>query len=363
MKFGLNVVKKAATALLLVSLLLSLAACGTSGGTTVTPPEGMKLCATEDGYTLFVPEDWNVDLSTGIPTASVSDLEKAKAPSVTLVRVLDERTPAEYFAAYTATLASMLDGYEAVAENDNTTMGKKPAITRTYRGTVLGKTYVFKQYLAAVDGYIYTLTYTALDEKPETGGKTYFERYEDTVATIASSLLFTGTSAEAAPTEPTYNENGLKLASDPAVSRYSFWVPAAYELVLQNGTTSAVLDGVAVTLSYEIPTGNSIAEYWEDKSATYADLLESFAVIDAECSPPVEKLEDVTVWLGNRQAVKYVFTYTYHGVTYKSVKLMTVEGVYVYTLTYTAPYTGGADCPFTAHYADLDTMAAAFSFK
>ena len=353
--------KKIITALLLLSLLLSLTACGGSG-TGVTPPEGMKLCAMEDGYTLFVPEDWSVDLSTGIPTASVSDVATDKAPTLTLVRVQDSRTPAEYFAAYTATLAQALGDYASVVENDNTTMGGKPAITRTYKGTVLGKTYVFKQYLAAVDGYIYTLTYTALDEIPS-GEKTYFERYEDTVATIASSLLFTGTATESAPTEPTYNENGLKLASDPAVSRYSLWVPAAYEIALQNGTTSAVLDGVAVTLSYEIPTGNSIGEYWEDKSETYATLLENYTVIDAECSPPAEKLEDVTVWLGSRQAVRYVFTYTYGGVTYKSVKLMTVEGVYVYTLTYTAPYTADADCPFTAHYADLDVIAAAFSFK
>ena len=56
---------------------------------------------------------------------------------------------------------------------------------------MLGVTYIFKQYLASVDGYIYTLTYTARDEVPS-GSATYFERYEETVDGIATSLLFTG---------------------------------------------------------------------------------------------------------------------------------------------------------------------------
>ena len=43
---------------------------------------------------------------------------------------------------------------------------------------------------------------------------------------------------------------------------------------------------------------------------------------------------------------------------------MTIEGVYVYTLTYTAPLTPDASgaVPFAAHYADLEATASAFTF-
>ena len=142
------------------------------------------------------------------------------------------------------------------------------------------------------------------------------------------------------------------------------YVPENYEIVLQNGTTSATAGDAVLVLSYEIPTERTIDEYWAAKRAVYEKLYSDFAMVDEECSPPAEKIEDVKLWLGGKQAVSYVYTYTRGGVAYKTEKRMTIEGVYVYTLTYTAPLTPDASgrVPYTAHYADLEATAEAFTF-
>ena len=292
--------KKSLIALfLLASLLLSLTACnGVTAGQGVTVPEDMRIGKVGNGYTLFVPEDWTVETSTGITMVYVSAVDHSNFTLVTVDGVTD---PIAYFEASAPELSSMLDGFSLLGENNNTLFGGKAAISRTYGGKLGGVEYKFKQYLCTVGETLYLLTYTATTEIPS-GDKTYYERYEETVDNVVANFLFEG-EADSPATEdkPTVkNEAGMILASDPDVSRYSLYVPEHYEIVLQNGTTSATAGDAVLVLSYEIPTENTIDEYWDAKRAVYEKLYSDFAMVDGECSPPAEKLEDVKLWLGGK---------------------------------------------------------------
>lgn len=355
--------KKSLIALfLLFSVLASLTACGGGADPSLTVPENMRVGKVGDGYTLFVPEDWTVETSTGITMVYVSAVDHSNFTLITTKGVSD---PIAYFESSVTELAAMLEDFSLIGENNNTLFGGKAAISRTYTGKLDGTEYKFKQYLCTVGDTLYLLTYTASTEIPS-GEVTYFDRYEETVDSVVSNFLFEGTADAVTPEDKPVvkNEKGMILASDPAVSRYSLYVPESYTPVLQNGTTSASCGDAVLVLSYEIPTERTIDEYWTAKRAVYEKLYTDFAMVDAECSPPAEKLEDVKLWLGGKQAVSYVYTYTRGGVAYKTEKRMTIEGVYIYTLTYTARLTpsDGGTVPYTAHYADLTATAEAFTF-
>ena len=357
--------KKLIALLLTFIMLFTLSACGIGNGgeTGITPPDGMQLAEVGDGYTFFAPEDWCVDLSTGIATAYVSTVDPSY---ITLVQ-LDDRDPATYFAEAEARLADMLTDYTLHEAEDNALMGGKAAIVRVYSGKLMGIPYRYKQYLCSYGGYLYLMTYTAKEEIPS-GDVSYFARYEETADAVAAAFLFSGTAADAEkPTEePITNENGLVLISDPAITGYSLYVPSTWTPDLQNGTTSAMRDGhAAITVIREIPNENTIEDYWAAKEEAYRSLYEDFILLESECSLPAATEEDVTVWLDGHQAARYVYTYTKNGITYKVNKLLTLDGLYVLSFTYTArltPVTGG-EVPYQEFWLDYLNMKEDFRFN
>lgn len=348
--------------LLLLATALSLFACGNGGGVTLPePPDGMQLAATCEEYTFFVPEDWTVDASGGVPMAYVSATDTS---NVTLVRVEGESDPVAFFEASLPTLRSTFADFTMVTE-DTTTLGGRPAILRTFSGKLAGGDYTVKQYIAAVGGAIYLMTYTAKNEVPS-GKLTYYERYEEMVADAAAALLFTGVdlTPPAEESEPPAEKDGLVLASDPKISPYSFYLPKHYEVLLKSGMTSGTANGVSVTAQYEAPRAANMLDYWEERCESYKSLYEGFTLIEAECSPIATTPEEVEIWIDGHQAARYVFTFTRGGVTYKSQKLLTLEGSYIYILSYTARLTPEADgtVPYDAYKAEFDTIVKAFTF-
>ena len=355
--------KKLLALILLATLLLALTACGGSlpGNGETEIPKGMKIAKEGEGYTFFVPEDWVVETSTGVTMAYVSTVDPS---NVTLLRIPTDKTPAAYFAENEAKLSSVLESYTLLEANDTTTFGGEPASVRVYTGKVAGVEYKYMQFLVQKAGVLTLFTYTAKTAIPS-GDVSYYDRYvpyilgNDQIVGMANVFLFTGTAPEEMPTPPEEvikNEDGLILMSDPAVSRYSLYAPEGWHSDLANGTTSISKGDAVVTVAYEIYT-QIIAEVWEAKCATYAELYESFAVVDAECSRPVDKPEDVEVWVDGHQAARYVYTFTHGGVAYKAQKLMTLDGLYVYSITLTAR----ADA-YEAAKADFGTMVTAFTF-
>lgn len=358
--------KKAIALVLLAALLLSLTACGAGGeggADELTIPEGMQLAEQGDGYTLFAPAGWVIDRSTGITTAYASPIDPS---SITLVRTRTDRTPAEYFADSEARLATLFGEYalDPIKSSDKTTFGGKPAIVRVYSGKLLDTPYTVKQYLCREGEYIYLFTYTAKNEIPS-GDATYFAQHEEKVDAVAAAFLFSGaaTPPEASePETPVRNEDGLILISDPAVSRYSLYVPEGWTADLKNGTTSATREGAVLSFSYEIPMENNLLEVWETRNEHYKTLYESYTLLPGECSTNAGGPEGITVMLGEEQAMRCVFTFTRGGITYKTQKIMTLDGIYACTLTYTAVYTGDGQDPYTAYLSDLDAILRAFTF-
>lgn len=348
-------------------MLFSLAACGAGAGgpdVTVTPPEGMQIAEIGDGYTFFAPEDWRVDRSTGIVTAYVSTVDPS---NITLVRLPDGDAVA-YFEEAEDKLSKALTDYTLHEAEDNALMGGKPAIVRVFGGTLLGVKYRYKQYLCRFGGYLYLLTYTAKEEIPS-GEVTYYDRYAELADKVATAFLFEGSAAaepEEPPREPVRNEKGNLLISDPAVSGYALYAPEDWTPYLQNGTTSAMRDGLAtVSVVREIPNENTVDEYWDAKEAAMRLLYADFDLIESECSLPAESEEEVTVRLDGHQAARYVYTYSHDGITYKAIRLITLDGLYVLNLTYTArltPLTGGA-VPFNDYRLEFLTMIEEFRFQ
>ena len=212
--------KKTLTALiLLASMLISLTACTLAGGDTgVTIPEDMRIGQIGDGCTLFIPEDWTVETSTGITMVYVSAVDHS---NFTLIAVDGVSDPIAYFEASADELAASIDGFTLLDENNNPLFGGKAAISRTYGGKIGATEYKFKQYLTVVGGKLYLLTYTASTEIPS-GEKTYFERYEEMVDNVVANFLFEGEAADTAAPEDkpiVKNDAGMILASDPDVSR------------------------------------------------------------------------------------------------------------------------------------------------
>ncbi len=346
-------------ALLLLSALLFLSACGGApGGDGVKVPEGMQLVTVGDGYTFFAPEGWATDLSSGIPTAYVSAIDPS---NITLTRTRSDASPAEYFAASLPSLKATFTDFAELSDlaSENTTLGGQPAIVRAYSGKLLGTSYTVKQYIASVDGYLYLFTYTAKNEVPS-GEKTYFERYEEKADAAAAALLFTGEASDvpAEPEAPTVNEDGLILISDPAISRYSLYVPESWTPDLQNATTSATREEAVISLSYLIPKQNTPGEHWEQMNKDYASLLADYTLLEEESTEIVENPEEIEVRLGGIQAMRRVFTFTRGGTAYKCQKLITGRGIYIYTLSYTATLDA-----YDAYAADFAAIVAAFEFK
>ena len=350
--------KKFLILLLLLATALSLASCDTGlSGNESDIPSGMKIAESGAGYTFYVPEDWTVETSTGLTMVYVSTTDHS---NVTLVRIATDKTPAAYFAENEATLSSVLDGYALLEARDDTTFGGVTASVRVYTGKVAGVEYKYMQFLTQKDGTLYLFTYTAETRIPS-GDVSYYDRYVETVLEMADAFAFRGEATEpgtATPPEEIRNEAGLLLVSDPAVARYSLYAPDSWQSDLRNGTTSISKGGAVVTVTVEYPqNAQNIAEYWAAQVATYEKMYEDFTIVEAECSAPVEKVEDIEVWLDGYQAVRYVYTFTHAGTAYKVQRLMTRDGIYFVSLTYTAK----ADV-YDSLKADFDTMIGAFTF-
>ena len=344
--------------LLLTLILLCAATLTACGGTPQDPaPEGMQLCFAGNGYTFYAPEGWDVTTSGGVPTASVSAVN---GTNLTCVRIETDKAASAYFAEGEDELSARLADYTLLpAEgSDTATLGGVTAIRRVYTATVNAKPYKFMQLLCQKDGHLYLLTYTAENDTADGKTSLFDTHLEEATAAIAA-FTFEGSEKPPVTTAAPTVVDGMFEASDPAVSRYSLFAPLSWEKDLSTGITTVKKGNeAAVSLSYEVPEVDNIPDLWEARKAAYTKIYEGFAVVEAECeADPVEKIEDVKVFLGEVPAVRYVYTFTVNGEAYKAAEIVTIKGVYIYTLTYTAK----AD-RYASHWEDFEAMQEHFVF-
>lgn len=151
--------------LICVLLTLSFAACGKD---TYSVPMGMKIASDTEivDYLLYVPDDWTVDMRTGVTTAyhSVND------PSNISVTMNASKNPTGGFDEYFEELLSELEqSFTLVGEVEsaNLILANEAAQQYVYTAEFGGVEYKFWQVVCIHEARVYTITYSSTVENYE----------------------------------------------------------------------------------------------------------------------------------------------------------------------------------------------------
>lgn len=155
---------KIAFAIILV-LSTILCSCAKDDGV----PAGMKLFSGENvDYTVYLPEDWTVDMSTGTLSAYVSSVDSSSVTITAQVLETSKMTMSvdEYWESYKADFESTFDDMEYEGEVPvTTTLDGVPANKYVYTATVTGIKCKFMQLVCINAGKVYVITYTSTPDK------------------------------------------------------------------------------------------------------------------------------------------------------------------------------------------------------
>ncbi len=169
--------KKILIVLFAVILTLGAVSCGDKDDFV---PAGYKRASSKKAdHTLYVPEGWVVDMSTGVTTARVSEsdssnisfmsfeLDKSKLGSEGTDGETEEKSTLDkfwdyYSAEFVKTFPDMK--YDENGNGANMLVSKLAAKKYTYTATVTGAEYKFMQIVVIKGETVYLLTYTAKTE-------------------------------------------------------------------------------------------------------------------------------------------------------------------------------------------------------
>ena len=162
------------TLALLLSCLSCVLLCACGETVDADAPDGMKkVDAPSTNYTIYVPQSWTVDMSTGVISAYASMTDRANI-SFTGFALEDRATTLDSFwSGYAEEFASTFgDSMVYFDENGKetsepvaakTTLGGLEANKYVYRARVTGEVYKFMQVACIAAGNVYLITYTAVD--------------------------------------------------------------------------------------------------------------------------------------------------------------------------------------------------------
>ena len=162
--------KLISSVLVIILSLLVLSSCGDTNA-----PDGMILASGEAAsYTLLVPEDWKVDLSTGITSAHA---EEGAPVSVSVTSYDLENTDStvdEWWEINKTDLAVAFTDFKEITVGADTVLGGVNAKEYVYSAKLGGAEYVYHQ-VACVrgDGIVYIVTYTATPDTYESNLETF----------------------------------------------------------------------------------------------------------------------------------------------------------------------------------------------
>ena len=168
----MTIIRRITLTLLAAVLALSLCACGEAADPDA--PEGMKKAdAAAVNYTLYVPDSWTVDMSTGVVSAYASQTDRANIAFTGFA--LEDRTTtldsfwASYSEDFKSTFGDSMFYYNEKGEETaepfaaKTTLGGIEANKYVYRAKVTGEVYKFMQVTCIAAGTVYIFTYTAVE--------------------------------------------------------------------------------------------------------------------------------------------------------------------------------------------------------
>ena len=168
----MKTLKRSILIILAAVFCLALCACGETADADT--PEGMKKVeSASTSYTMYVPQSWTVDMSTGVVSAYASLTDRANV-SFTGFALEDRTTTLDTFWAtysddFKTTFGDSMVYFDAEGKETTepfaakTTLGGIAANKYVYRARVTGEVYKFMQVTCIVAGNVYILTYTAVD--------------------------------------------------------------------------------------------------------------------------------------------------------------------------------------------------------
>lgn len=150
-------------------------------------PEGMKAASNDDvAYRFYVPSAWEVNGDEEIFAAYVMSEGKilANVSVVPYFPDVESMSVAEFYTLCETMMKSTAgeNGFELLSIEKEVDLGGRPATAYTYRYTVGGVEYRYRQVIAAYKSMIYSVTYTALPD--------YFETYLDEFDRIIEEFTF-----------------------------------------------------------------------------------------------------------------------------------------------------------------------------
>ena len=150
--------QKKSIALVLTLSVLTLAGCGADS----EAPTGYKTASGEAAdYTFFVPEEWNVDLTTGA-TGAYCSTEDPSSVSVMAWELPNTDTTLDEWWAMNLEDISLVFQNVAVGEPENVTLDGVHGQKYTYTADLGEFSYKIQQTAAIRGGSVYLVTYTSL---------------------------------------------------------------------------------------------------------------------------------------------------------------------------------------------------------
>ena len=173
--------KKLLCAAVAALTMLSLASCSrTSDDSTV--PEGMVRASGDAAtYTLYVPDDWQIDLQTGVTTAHVSTGDPSNISAAAWDLEHTDDTVDTWWDVNRSELESAFTDYTEISGRD-TRLGGETAKEYVYTARLADVEYKYMQTAAVHGGSVYVITYTALPD--------VFDSHTDDVERIIAEFRF-----------------------------------------------------------------------------------------------------------------------------------------------------------------------------
>ncbi len=184
---------------LLTAAALSVSLLTSCGNGEAEVPEGMQLVESEFvDYKFFVPNDWIIDITTGVLTAKTGDNSNVSIqtmnPSGTY-KTADDYFRTDYFAKVQSTFKNViLIEEECSTENQRFGKSNEPCVKYVYTVDSDGATYKLLQYFTYYSGYLYIFTYTAQIAETNANGKVteldYFDEHLEEVSEMVKNFVF-----------------------------------------------------------------------------------------------------------------------------------------------------------------------------
>ncbi|HHW24826.1 MAG TPA: DUF1795 domain-containing protein [Clostridiales bacterium] len=131
-------------------------------------PAGMKKISTDMvEYDLYIPKDWEEDISTGVVTAYVSSADRSSISMIAFDLEDPNQTVDEYWENNKGAFTSFFTDMQFEAEGEATVLGGVAARKYVYTASASGVPYKFMQVICIKEGTVYVFTYTAMAEKYE----------------------------------------------------------------------------------------------------------------------------------------------------------------------------------------------------